>query len=189
MKIDENPVNAKIPICIISKLRDDYKGDKNDLIECILINYKQGDYNSVALQINGYNNTASQYGYYYAKRKELEKFIETGEYQKMENKEFNYYYSVEYLERNLIKIIPANKAYNINDYLVITSSSAKYCVVKVTGITTKDQIDENKKPRILDRRIICKVEDTYGIKLARLEEIQLEIKAINHTISDKYLLI
>ena len=189
MKKDEIFEVVKIPVCIINKLKEEYKGNKNDLIKVQLVNYNQGDYNSVALLIDGYENKSSQYGYYYTKRKELEKYLETGEFENMEDKEFNYYYEVKYIERSLTKIIPSNKLYNVDDYLVVSSDSTKYSMVKVIGIHTKDEDEEFKKYNILDRRIVCKIEDNYGKIAKELKDIKSQIKDINSMVANKYLLL
>lgn len=188
MKIDEGRIIVKIPIAIINGLKDKPREKIDELIEVELVNYLTGGYNSVALIIKGKENPNSSYGYYYAKRKDLEKFLETGEIDIMENKEFNYLYEVEYKERNMVKLIPSNKLFNIGDYLIITSESANYCIVKVIGMRTKDEVDVRDR-NILNRRIVSKVEDTYGIKLSDLKQVQFNIKEINRTISDKYLLL
>lgn len=189
MKTDEIFEIVKIPVCLINKLKEEYKGNKDDLIKVQLINYNQGDYNSVALLIDGYENKSSQYGYYYVKRKELDKYLETGEFENMENKEFNYYYEVNYVERSLIKIIPSNKLYNLDDYLVVSSDSSKYSVVKVVAIHTKDEYESFKKHSILDRRIVCKIEDNYGKIAKELKDIKFQIKDINSMVANKYLLL
>lgn len=190
MKIDDEYIKVKIPVCIINKLKNEYKGNKNDLMEVELVNYNQGEYNSVALLIKGYENKDSQYGYYYTKRKELDKYLETGEIEKMEDMKFKYYYRVEYVERNLAKNISSNKVYNIGDFLVITSDSSDYAIVKINKIYSEEDLNNiNLDTRVIDRRIVCKIEDDYGKKLEELNDIQLEIKAINKMIMDKYLLL
>lgn len=191
MKKDEIFQVIKIPICIINKLRDEYKGNKDDLIEVQLVNYNQSEYNSVALLIDGYENKSSQYGYYYTKRKELDKYLETGEFENMENKKFNYYYRVEYTERNLVKIIPSNKKYNLGDYIIVTSESSKYCIGFINEVMLSKEDAENKYPsnRIIDRRIVCKIEDSYGKLEKELNDVKLEIKSINSMVANKYLLL
>lgn len=191
MKIDDIQRKVTLPVCIINRLKSVYKGKSDDLIECLLINYNCGEYYSVAIKVKDYENDASQYGYYYIKRDILDKYLNTGEYEIMENKEYNYYYRVEYVERDLVKIIPSNKKYNLGDYIILTSDSKKYSVGFINEVMLSKEEVESKysNKQILDRRIICKIEDEYGEKLTELNKTRLNIKALNKLVSEKYLLL
>lgn len=190
MKVDEIQRKVKLPVCIIGRLATNYKGKSDELVDCLLVNYDCDEYYSVAVKVDNYENEASQYGYYYIKRDVLDKYLNTGEF-KMENKEYKYYYRVEYVERDLVKIIPSNKKYISGDYIVFTSNSHKYCIGFINEVMLSKEEAESKysNKQILDRRIICKIEDDYGKKLRELDATRLNIKALNKLVSEKYLLL
>lgn len=158
-----------IPISIIRRLRDEVESSKVDSLVLVKITQNYPSSNSCRFRVEGYKNSSSIYGDYYAKKKDLVDYLNKvgeervsvssniSETTKQENVK---YIIIKYVGRNgLTKVLKESIDCSIGDFLVLESKSAKYAIAEVVGkIELQDDILTEYYFEIFDRKIVCKVD-------------------------------
>ena len=189
-------MNALILVDDIIKLRDN-RDLRGTYVNCTIIDPIYEVYTgngvkrvgNVKLRVQGHTNRDSSYGCYYIKYENLQKYLNKNEGDKEMTNKFKYTIRVQYLERGLTKWLGTNdESIKKGDFLVVNSDSKEYALVKVEAVNLMENKPEYASG-IFDRRIVMKVEDTYGIKLKQLKATTKRIKEINKYVSEKYMLV